>query len=143
MPITHLQDAFAVKSHKKAAAAKAAGKFKDEIVPVSTKVVDPKTGQETPVVVTEDDGVRADATVESLGTLKAVFKKGGSTTAGNSSQVGLLDIPVTLYLRLYAGRTFIACELKWHKCGTARCCCHVPLAVPAGCTVRNLPMPLT
>lgn len=81
------QDEFAVKSHKKAAAAKAAGKFKDEIVPVSTKVVDPKTGKETPVVVTEDDGVRAGATVESLGSLPAVFKKGGSTTAGNSSQV--------------------------------------------------------
>lgn len=89
MSLTLVQDEFAVKSHKKAAAAKAAGKFKDEIVPVSTKVVDPKTGKETPVVVTEDDGVRAGATVESLGSLPAVFKKGGSTTAGNSSQVGL------------------------------------------------------
>ncbi|KXZ51925.1 hypothetical protein GPECTOR_11g51 [Gonium pectorale] len=81
------QDAFAVRSHKKAAAAKAAGKFRDEIVPVSTKVKDPKTGAETPVVVSEDDGVRGNATVESLATLNAVFKKNGTTTAGNSSQV--------------------------------------------------------
>ncbi|GLC34123.1 3-ketoacyl-CoA thiolase 2, peroxisomal [Pleodorina starrii] len=81
------QDEFAVRSHRKAAAAKAAGKFKDEIVPVSTKVKDPKTGVETPVVVTEDDGVRGSTTVESLGSLKAVFKKNGTTTAGNSSQV--------------------------------------------------------
>ncbi|KAG2490550.1 hypothetical protein HYH03_010944 [Edaphochlamys debaryana] len=81
------QDAFAVKSHKKAAAARAAGKFKDEIVPVHTKVKDPKTGVETPVVISEDDGIRASATVESLGELRAVFKKNGTTTAGNSSQV--------------------------------------------------------
>lgn len=81
------QDEFAVRSHKKAAAAQAAGKFKDEIVPVSTKVVDPKTGAETPVVVSEDDGVRGSTTVEGLAQLRAVFRKDGTTTAGNSSQV--------------------------------------------------------
>eukprot|EP00197_Chlamydomonas_leiostraca_P010486 CAMPEP_0202865076 /NCGR_PEP_ID=MMETSP1391-20130828/5205_1 /ASSEMBLY_ACC=CAM_ASM_000867 /TAXON_ID=1034604 /ORGANISM="Chlamydomonas leiostraca, Strain SAG 11-49" /LENGTH=455 /DNA_ID=CAMNT_0049544871 /DNA_START=106 /DNA_END=1473 /DNA_ORIENTATION=+ len=81
------QDEFAVKSHKKAAAAQAAGKFKDEIVPVRTKVVDPKTGAETNVVISQDDGIRHDASVESLGALKAVFRKDGTTTAGNSSQV--------------------------------------------------------
>lgn len=81
------QDEFAVKSHKKAAAAQKQGKFKEEIVPVSTKVVDPKSGKEVSVVISEDDGIRPDASVESLGTLKAVFKRDGSTTAGNSSQV--------------------------------------------------------
>lgn len=81
------QDEFAARSHKKAAAAQAAGKFKDEIVPVHTKVVDPKSGTETPVVVSEDDGIRAGTTAESLGQLRAVFKKDGTTTAGNSSQV--------------------------------------------------------
>ncbi|GFR42599.1 hypothetical protein Agub_g3530 [Astrephomene gubernaculifera] len=81
------QDEFAARSHRKAAAAKAAGKFRDEIVPVATKVKDPKTNTETPVVISEDDGVRGNATVESLGTLPAVFKKNGTTTAGNSSQV--------------------------------------------------------
>ena len=51
-------------------------------------MVDPKTGSETMVTVTEDDGVRADTTMETLAKLPTVFKKGGSTTAGNSSQVG-------------------------------------------------------
>ncbi|MEW5311642.1 MAG: hypothetical protein WDW38_003339 [Sanguina aurantia] len=81
------QDAFAVRSHARAAAARDAGKFKDEIVPVHTKTIDPKTGVETPVVVTEDDGMRADTSMESLGKLKTIFKKDGSTTAGNASQI--------------------------------------------------------
>ncbi|PNW70527.1 hypothetical protein CHLRE_17g723650v5 [Chlamydomonas reinhardtii] len=81
------QDEFAVRSHKKAAAARAAGKFKDEIVPVATKLVDPKTGAETKITISEDDGIRGSTTMETLGALKAVFKKNGTTTAGNSSQV--------------------------------------------------------
>lgn len=81
------QDAFAAASHRKAAAAQAAGKFKAEIVPVSTKIKDPKTGEERAVVIDADDGIRADATAESLAGLKTVFKRDGTTTAGNSSQV--------------------------------------------------------
>lgn len=81
------QDQAAVESHRKAAAATAAGKFKDEIVPVHTKMVDPKTGDEKPVTVTVDDGIRPNTTVSDLGKLKPVFKKNGTTTAGNSSQV--------------------------------------------------------
>ncbi|GMH37056.1 hypothetical protein BSKO_04929 [Bryopsis sp. KO-2023] len=81
------QDKFAVGSHKKAAAAQRMGKFKDEIVPVSTKVKDPKTGQEHPITVSQDDGIRGNASFESLSKLKPVFKKNGTTTAGNSSQV--------------------------------------------------------
>ncbi|KAL6761749.1 Thiolase, N-terminal domain-containing protein [Haematococcus lacustris] len=81
------QDEFAVRSHKKAAAAAAAGKFKEEIVPVKTKVIDPKTQAETPVVISADDGIRADVSVEALAGLRAVFRKDGSTTAGNASQV--------------------------------------------------------
>lgn len=82
-----VQDEFAVKSHKKAFAAQKAGKFKAEIVPVQTKIVDPKTGAETPVTVAEDDGIRGDASYEGLSKLKPVFKKDGTTTAGNSSQI--------------------------------------------------------
>ena len=141
-------------SHKKAAAAQAAGKFKDEIVPVHTKVgcgnssnlapscgavlatttvlllifpplcsprpgfsspsaprppacscpalpkpcpapalpcplqlIDPKTGVETRVVISQDDGIRVETTFESLSKLPTVFKKKGTTTAGSSSQV--------------------------------------------------------
>lgn len=70
-----------------AAAAQAAGKFKDEIVPVHTSIKDPKTEEAKPVVVSEDDGIRPGTTAESLSSLKTVFKRDGTTTAGNSSQV--------------------------------------------------------
>lgn len=81
------QDQAAVESHRKAAAATAAGKFKDEIIPVRTKIVDPKTGDERPVTITVDDGIRPNASLADLAKLKPVFKKSGTTTAGNSSQV--------------------------------------------------------
>ncbi|KAJ8626928.1 hypothetical protein MRB53_020235 [Persea americana] len=81
------QDQAAVASHKKAAAATAAGKFKDEIIPVVTKIVDLKTGEEKQVMIAVDDGIRPNTTLSDLAKLKPVFKKDGSTTAGNSSQV--------------------------------------------------------
>ncbi|PIA36160.1 hypothetical protein AQUCO_03400223v1 [Aquilegia coerulea] len=81
------QDQAAVESHRKAAAATASGKFRDEIVPVVTKIVDPKTGEEKPITVSVDDGIRPNTTVADLAKLRAVFKKDGTTTAGNSSQV--------------------------------------------------------
>jgi len=93
------QDQFAVRSHAKAAAAQAAGRFRDEIVPVQTVLRDPKTKSEQPITVSEDDGIRAGATLEALGSLKAVFKKDGTTTAGNSSQVSLTARAVTHRLR--------------------------------------------
>jgi acetyl-CoA acyltransferase 1 len=88
------QDQAALASHQKAAAAIKSGRFKDEIIPVETKVVDPKTGDETKIVVSVDDGVRADISLEGLLKLKPVFKKDGTTTAGNSSQVSFQDIIV-------------------------------------------------
>ncbi|CAL0324425.1 unnamed protein product [Lupinus luteus] len=81
------QDQAAVESHRRAAAATAAGKFKDEIVPVHTRFVDPKTGEEKQIVVSVDDGIRPQTTLASLAKLKPVFKADGSTTAGNASQV--------------------------------------------------------
>ncbi|KAM7257623.1 hypothetical protein ACFE04_013364 [Oxalis oulophora] len=81
------QDQAAADSHRKAAAATAAGKFKDEIIPVITKIVDPKTGEEKPVTISVDDGIRPGTSAASLAKLKPVFKKDGTTTAGNSSQV--------------------------------------------------------
>ncbi|KAJ8749457.1 hypothetical protein K2173_025652 [Erythroxylum novogranatense] len=81
------QDQAAVESHRKAAAARASGKFKDEIVPVYTKIVDSKTGVAKPVTISEDDGIRPDTNMAGLAKLKPAFKKDGTTTAGNSSQV--------------------------------------------------------
>ncbi|KAL2642271.1 hypothetical protein R1flu_009858 [Riccia fluitans] len=81
------QDRAALVSHQRAAAATAEGRFKDEIIPVQTKIVDPKTGEEKPVVIAVDDGIRPNASLGDLAKLKPVFKKDGTTTAGNSSQV--------------------------------------------------------
>ena len=60
--------------------------MQSEITPYTTIVKD-KDGNETRVTVDKDDGIRATTTVEGLGKLKAAFQKGGSTTAGNSSQM--------------------------------------------------------
>ncbi|KAK6929619.1 Thiolase, C-terminal [Dillenia turbinata] len=81
------QDQAAVESHRKAAAATASGKFKDEIIPVTTKIVDSKTGEEKTITVSVDDGIRPGTSLSDLAKLKPVFKRDGSTTAGNSSQV--------------------------------------------------------
>lgn len=79
------QDKLAVTSHNRAAAAQQ--KFQAEIVPVSTMWKDPNTGKTKHIIADKDDGVRAGVTMEGLGKLRAVFKKGGSTTAGNASQM--------------------------------------------------------
>lgn len=82
-------DAFSVKSHEKALAAIAAGKFKDEIVPVEVEeiYVDEKGKKKTrKYVVDTDEGPRLGTTMEVLGGLKPAFKNGGQVTAGNSSQ---------------------------------------------------------
>ena len=76
------QDQVAALSHQHAAAAQAAGGFDDEIVPVA---VPQRRGE--PVLVTADEGIRPDTTVESLAGLRAAFADGGSITAGNSSQI--------------------------------------------------------
>ncbi|KAG8091825.1 hypothetical protein GUJ93_ZPchr0012g19992 [Zizania palustris] len=81
------QDQAAVESHRKAAAAVAAGKFKEEIVPVHTKIVDPKTGEVKEIVVSADDGIRPNTSLAVLSKLKPAFSKDGTTTAGNASQV--------------------------------------------------------
>ena len=57
-----------------------------EITPYKTTVKD-KDGNEKEVLVDRDDGMRAGTSMETLGKLKPAFKKGGTTTAGNSSQV--------------------------------------------------------
>jgi len=72
-------DAYAVRSHQRAAAAWASGLFDDELVPVS---VPQKKGD--PVVFAHDEGYRADATMETLGKLRPL--EGGVVTAGNASQ---------------------------------------------------------
>ncbi|MGD9589651.1 MAG: acetyl-CoA C-acetyltransferase [Pyrinomonadaceae bacterium] len=77
------QDDFAFNSHRKAAEAQAAGRFKDEIVPVE---IPQRKGD--PVVLDYDEPVRPETTVDALGKLKPAFKKdGGTVTAGNAPGV--------------------------------------------------------
>jgi len=73
-----LQDEFAFNSHRKAIAAIQAGKFKNEIAPVS---IPSKKG---PVLFDTDETPRADTTIEALAKLKSAFEEGGSVTAGNA-----------------------------------------------------------
>uniref|UniRef100_A0A8C2MA81 3-ketoacyl-CoA thiolase, peroxisomal n=1 Tax=Cricetulus griseus TaxID=10029 RepID=A0A8C2MA81_CRIGR len=80
------QDAFALASQQKAASAQSRGCFRAEIVPVTTTILDDKGNKKT-VTVSQDEGVRPSTTMEGLAKLKPAFKDGGSTTAGNSSQV--------------------------------------------------------
>jgi acetyl-CoA acetyltransferase family protein len=74
------QDAFALASHEKALAAQSKGAFTAEIVPVTI----PRRKAD-PLVVDQDEGPRADSSLEKLARLRAAFRSGGSVTAGNSS----------------------------------------------------------
>ncbi len=82
------QDAFALRSHRRAAAAQDAGKFDPEIVPLQVRVRlgEGSQVQEVETVFAQDEGVRRDTSMEALAQLKPVFKVGGTVTAGNSSQ---------------------------------------------------------
>jgi acetyl-CoA C-acetyltransferase len=86
------QDKFALRSHQKAAKARDEGWFDDEIIPV----VIPATKKRHEEVFDKDEPIRGDTTLEKMAKLPAVFKKGGSVTAGNSC--GLSDGASSLVL---------------------------------------------
>jgi acetyl-CoA C-acetyltransferase len=75
------QDAFAVESHKRAAAAIAAGHFKSQILPIELK------SKKGPVMFDTDEHPRADASMEGMAKLRTVFQKDGTVTAGNASGI--------------------------------------------------------
>jgi acetyl-CoA C-acetyltransferase len=76
------QDAWSARSHTRAAAAMSDGRFAQEIIPIE---IPQRKGD--PVTFERDEGVRPDATVDSLGKLKPAFQKDGTITAGNASQI--------------------------------------------------------
>jgi acetyl-CoA acyltransferase len=84
------QDAFALASHRKALAAQAAGRFNEELIPVTvaTAVPGAKAGKPkvTESIFAADEGPRADTSAEALAKLKPAFHAQGTVTAGNSSQ---------------------------------------------------------
>ena len=77
-------DEFSAESHRRAARATAEGRFEREIVPVHVR---DDEGHDTEELVTSDEGIRPDSSVETLAKLKPAFKEGGKVTAGNSSQI--------------------------------------------------------
>jgi acetyl-CoA acyltransferase len=84
------QDAFALRSHQRAIAAIDSGRFAEEIVPVTAKLVELRTGNSEPRTQTltfaVDEGPRRDTSLEALAKLRPAFHGAGSVTAGNSSQ---------------------------------------------------------
>lgn len=108
------QDAFAVASQNKAEAARAAGRFKDEIAPVIVK------GRKGDTVVTEDEYIRVGATLEAMSALRPAFKKDGSVTAGNSSGINDGAAALVLMSAAEAGRRgspVLARIVSWANAG--------------------------
>ena len=108
------QDAFALESHRKALAAQAAGRFDDEIVPVTAQVW--KDGTRAEVTFEKDEGPRAGSDMAAMAKLRTPFKTPGTVTAGTSSQVSdgaaaavimsrekaeALGVPILGVLRMY------------------------------------------
>ena len=110
------QDEFAVKSQNKAEAAQKAGKFKDEIAPVTLAT------RKGDVVVDQDEYIRHGATIEAMAKLRGAFKKDGTVTAGNAS--GLNDGAAALVIMSAAeasrrGLTPLARIASWATAGVA------------------------
>jgi acetyl-CoA C-acetyltransferase len=108
------QDAFAVASQNKAERARAAGRFTDEIAPVTIK------GRKGDTVVEQDEYIRAGATIESMQGLKPAFKKEGTVTAGNAS--GINDGAAALVLMTLdeaqrRGAPVLGRIASWATCG--------------------------
>jgi acetyl-CoA C-acetyltransferase len=92
------QDALAVESHRRAAAAAAAGYFKEQITPVSVP------GRKGPVIVDEDEQIRPGVTTGDLARLKPAFADTGTVTAGNASGINDAAAAVVLASGEFAGR---------------------------------------
>ncbi|KAM3929223.1 3-ketoacyl-CoA thiolase B, peroxisomal-like [Leptodactylus fuscus] len=79
------QDAFSLASQQKAAEAQSSDNFKEEIVPVTTKFKDAQ-GNTTEITVTEDEGIKANISLEKLARLRPAYREDGTTTTGNTGQ---------------------------------------------------------
>jgi acetyl-CoA acyltransferase len=118
------QDEFALRSHQRAIAAIEQGKFKNEIVPVTVRVVAPNGGKPSvkELAFDTDEGPRRDTSLEALAKLKPAFHVSGSVTAGNSSQTsdGAAAVVVTsLELAKERGLTPLARFVGYATAGVA------------------------
>ncbi len=108
------QDAFSVRSQNLAEAARGAGRFRDEIAPVTIK------GRKGDTIVADDEYIRAGATIESVSSVRPAFKKDGTVTAANAS--GLNDGAAALVLMTRAeaerrGSPILARIASWASAG--------------------------
>jgi len=109
------QDSFAARSQQLAFEAQKSGNFKEEIIPM-TVTIKKEDGSSEKLTIDKDDGIRA-TTVEQLAKLKPAFKKDGSTTAGNSSQVSDGAAAVLLMTRKEAIKRGLKIIGKFHSFG--------------------------
>ncbi len=112
----HDSDALAAASHQKAAEAWSSGAFSKEVVPVE---IPQRKGD--PVVVSQDEGIRADTTVEGIAGMRPVFRKDGQVTAANASQLSDGASAVVVTSRAYAekhGLTILASIDGYDASGT-------------------------
>ena len=108
------QDELALMSHQRAVAAIQNGRFSEQIVEVS---VSQRRGD--PVVVSQDEGPRADTTIERLASLRPVFKPDGSVTAGNASSINDGAAAVVIMSAEKAAELDLRPKLRWHARGVA------------------------
>ena len=111
------QDELALISHQRAVAAIAGGRFSEQIVDVS---VPQRRGD--PVVVSQDEGPRADTTLERLASLRPVFKRDGSVTAGNASSIndGAAAVVIMSATKAAELRHSAQTALAYARCGRSR-----------------------
>ena len=108
------QDELALISHHRASTAISQGRFSGQITEVS---VPQRRGDS--IIVTEDEGPRADTTIEGLANLRPVFKKDGTVTAGNASSINDGSAAVVMMSAAKAADLGLKPRMKWHTRGIA------------------------
>ncbi|MEC8986945.1 MAG: thiolase family protein, partial [Chloroflexota bacterium] len=108
------QDELALISHHRASSAITQGRFSDQITEVS---VPQRRGDA--VIITEDEGPRADTTIEGLANLRPVFKKDGTVTAGNASSINDGSAAIVMMSATKAADLGLKPRMKWHTRGIA------------------------
>ena len=108
------QDELAFISHQRASTAASEGRFTNQITEIEVQ-----QRRSDPVTISEDEGPRADTTIESLSVLRPVFKKDGTVTAGNASSINDGAAAVVMMSAERAAALGLKPRMKWHTRGVA------------------------
>ena len=108
------QDELAFISHQRASTAASEGRFANQITAIEVQ-----QRRSDPVKVSQDEGPRADTTIESLSVLRPVFKKDGTVTAGNASSINDGAAAVVMMSAERAAALGLKARMKWHTRGVA------------------------